>query len=254
MGRAHLFEFNDQPWLPAFLRDAMTGYLETLSRKMKLHEPMTPIIEAALDRSGAEQIVDLCSGGGGPLLQIRERLSKPVPVVMTDLFPNAAAFKALQAPGVSARMTPVDATDVPDDLPGLRTIFNGFHHFQPELARAILEDAHKKRAPIAIIELSERTAANILGAPLIPLFTFLLMPFVRPARALPLIFTYLIPILPTLIAWDGLVSHLRVYSPDELKALTAGLDEGGYTWEIQRAPLMPGAHMTVLTGCVPRKR
>ena len=49
MPRLHLFEFNDQPWLPARLRDATTGYIETISRKMGFHKQMAPVIADALE-------------------------------------------------------------------------------------------------------------------------------------------------------------------------------------------------------------
>mgnify|MGYP001942956294 CR=1 FL=1 len=249
MGRLHLFEFNDQTWMPDVLRDAMTGYLETISRKFKMHEPMTPVIQDALDRSGATQIVDLCSGGAGPLLHIHQALKPSVPILLTDKFPNATVFKAADAiDGVTAITESIDARDVPADMRGLRTIFNGLHHFQPSDARAILADAWDKDAPIVIIEIAERTVPNILSSPLILLFTLIFMPMVRPTRWQYWLFTYLIPIIPLLILWDGLVSHLRVYSPDELRALTKGMDKPGYRWEVDRLPIIPGAFMTLLRG------
>ena len=55
MARMHLFEFNDQPWLPDVLRDAETGYLETISRRFKMHEPMTEVIADVLERSGEDR-------------------------------------------------------------------------------------------------------------------------------------------------------------------------------------------------------
>lgn len=31
-------------------------------------------------------------------------------------------------------------------------------------------------------------------------------------------FTYFLPVIPFIVAWDGWVSHLRAYTPDELVA------------------------------------
>jgi hypothetical protein len=95
----------------------------------------------------------------------------------------------------------------------------------------------RARQPILCAELSERTVANVIGAALIPLFVVLLMPLVRPLRLSWLLFTYVIPILPFSIAWDGLVSHLRVYSPAELERFVDGLGGDGYTWEIGQEKL-----------------
>lgn len=253
MGRVHLFEFNDQPWLPSLLRDGLTGYLETISDRFKMHEPMVPIVAEALEASGAAQVIDLCSGGTGPILRIREALPDPVPVVLTDKYPNVQRFQAAAAPGVTPRMEPVDATAVPEDLRGLRTIFNGFHHFRPQEAHAILKDAWTQDAPIVIVELTERRPATLLTSPLIPLMVYLMMPLVRPTRLAYWVLTYLIPVFPALIFWDGLVSHLRAYAPDELRALTADLDKPGYAWTVRQVDAAPGSRLTVLTG-LPERR
>ena len=42
--RFQLFEFNDQPWLPAALRDATTGFLDAISRVAGFHKKMAPIV------------------------------------------------------------------------------------------------------------------------------------------------------------------------------------------------------------------
>ena len=53
------------------------------------------------------------------------------------------------------------------------------------------------------------------------------------------------PVLPILIAWDGVVSCLRTYTPDELRRLSAGLD--GFTWETGELRTR-GAIVTYLIG------
>jgi hypothetical protein len=50
-----------------------------------------------------------------------------------------------------------------------------------------------------------------------------------PVRA---IFTYLIPVAPLIFAWDGFVSCLRTYSPEELQELISDLGDDCYSWEI----------------------
>jgi hypothetical protein len=73
----------------------------------------------------------------------------------------------------------------------------------------------------------------------------LLMPRVRPRRLLPLVLTYLPPILPALIWWDGLASTLRTYTPGELKAMAAEVSVDGYDWKVQELKV-PGAPIPVL--------
>ena len=76
----------------------------------------------------------------------------------------------------------------------------------------------------------DRRPITLLPLVLIPLFVLLLTPLVRPLRPGRFLWTYLLPVTPLLIFWDGLVSALRVYSPDELRELVAELDD--YDWDI----------------------
>jgi hypothetical protein len=66
MKRLHLFEIHDQEWCPRAIRNAETDYLQFVIAKMKGYAPMVSILAAALQRSGTRQVLDLCSGAGGP--------------------------------------------------------------------------------------------------------------------------------------------------------------------------------------------
>ena len=64
----------------------------------------------------------------------------------------------------------------------------------------------------------------------VPLLVLLITPRIRPFSWARLVLTYLFPIVPLLILWDGLVSCLRTYRVAELRAMTADLDDS-YTWD-----------------------
>ena len=56
-------------------------------------------------------------------------------------------------------------------------------------------------------------------------------PLVRPVRASSFLLTYLLPCIPALVAWDGTVSALRAYTPEELlDAAHAVPGADGYLW------------------------
>jgi hypothetical protein len=59
-----------------------------------------------------------------------------------------------------------------------------------------------------------------------------LVPLVRPFRLSRVLLTYLVPLIPMLVAWDGTVSALRAYTPDELLALARAVPGGeAYAWD-----------------------
>ena len=218
--RIHLFEFEDLPWFPSVLRNAMTAYLTASWKMLPVGSAWAPLLGRALAAAPVPHIIDLCSGSGGPLNEVLAALKQTqMEVIRTDLYPS------------SPDVLTVDARRVPDNLEGVRTLFAAFHHFRPEMARDILRDARDKNQPICVFEATRRHPAALLLPVIVPLLVLVVMPRVRPVRALTLLFTYLIPILPVLIAWDGLVSHLRTYSADELKGFTAELSSANYSWE-----------------------
>lgn len=246
MARIHLIEFHDQTWCPQVLRDCATEYLEFMIRKGRIYDPIGEKLVAAVKRSGATEITDLCSGSGGPWVSLHGAFRDagvPVQVTLTDLYPNVTAFERVKRESgleIELRDEPVDATNVPAELSGFRTLFSSFHHFRPEQARAILADAVAAGRGIAIVEGTKRSLSLIVLALILPLFVLLATPFIRPFRLSRLFFTYLVPLLPLLIWFDGVVSSLRTYSPDELRALVAGIDGSEHTWDIGELPVKPG--------------
>lgn len=239
MKRLHLFEFQDLPWLPAMLRDTITDMLGRSIELGHLYDPILPQLAAALRATGEREILDLCSGGGGPVPGLRRRLAErhdlAVHARLTDRYPNAEAFERLTARTdgeVTAVRTPVDATHVPPELPGFRTMFSCFHHFRPPQAEAILRDAFDNRRGIGVFEITERSPAGLAPMLMAPLVALAFTPFVMPFRWSRLALTYLVPLLPALFTFDGVVSNLRTYSQDELHAMTRPLQRADYSWEI----------------------
>lgn len=252
MRRMHLVELEDLDWLPRAVRDAGTDYLHTVIRLGKAYRPIAPHLARALSRAGADHVVDLCSGGGGPWPGMREELAREgaAPTVrLTDLYPNENARARLHgAEGVELYPRPVDATAPPPDLSGFRTLFSAFHHFPPEQARAILAAAVARGEGIGVFELTQRRLPAILAILPAPLMVLLLTPFIRPFRWSRLFWTYLLPVVPLFVLWDGIVSCLRSYTPEELREMAESLGAEGYRWEAGTLPSGGPAPATYLLG------
>lgn len=245
MSRVHLFEFTDLPAYPQTFRRIQTDYLQFVATLGAGHENLIPLLTKAMQHTGTHQIVDLCSGASGPWVRLQEQFTQagwPVSIKLTDKFPNPEAvqrWSTVTRTGIEYLAEPVDATRVPSHLAGMRTLFEGFHHFKPEQARSILQDAVEKKAAIGIFEASLQPPLGLfilLLSPLMTLVGYLLMtPFIKP-RTLPRFFwTYLLPVVPLATCWDGFISLLRVYSVEELNDLTTPLQREGYVWETGQA-------------------
>jgi len=70
----HLFEFEDLDWFPDTIRESMTDYLRYLITALNFYKPIIPLIIKGLNQTNTNQIIDLCSGGGGAIEKIHKNL------------------------------------------------------------------------------------------------------------------------------------------------------------------------------------
>jgi len=238
-GGARFFEFHDQKWFPKYLRDGVTDALQFVLSMGGIYRPIVRVLNKAVEASGAERIVDLCSGGGGPWLWLYQLLrvsnGQSIEVCLTDKYPNVAAFEnARRKTGGRITFYPgfVNAAALPRELSGFRTMFTSFHHFTPEEAVAILQNAADDGQRIGVFEAAKRDPLTILLTALILLAGFLTAPFERPFRASRIFWTYVIPVIPLVLFFDGVISCLRAYSKKELSLLAAQVKAENYVWQV----------------------
>jgi hypothetical protein len=211
-------------------------------------------------RGGRRADCSTTLGAAGPWLWLQPVLAErgmSVSVCLTDKYPNLEAFRQsnrLTHQSISYHPQSLDATRVPGELTGFWTIFSAFHHFRPEQACAVLANAVHKRQGIAVFEGTQHSVLALLLMLFVPLMVLLMTPFIRPFRWSRLLWTYLIPRLPLVVLFDGLVSCLRTYSVEELRDLTARLATNDYHWDIGTVKITAGPiPITYLIG-VPKEK
>jgi hypothetical protein len=238
MRRIQFIELHEQPWFPKFLRDDITDTLQFALSNTAAYGSIAPLFQRALCAAKRHSIVDLCSGGGGPWLDLGRRLESGVAgfhVLMTDKFPNVTAFETAQARSefpMNFYAQSVDAREVPRELDGFRTMFSAFHHFRPADARAVIQNTVDAKQGIGIFEITRRTAPAVFSMILWALSPLFCTPFVKPFRWSRFFFTYLLPLIPFVLLFDGVVSCLRTYRPAELTDLVAALGATNYEWQV----------------------
>lgn len=255
MSKPFLFEFEDQSWFPDVIREGMTDFLRFIFTKANLYHPIVPLLADALQRANTNCIVDLCSGSGGPIEQVAKLLAaqgKMVPIIVTDKFPNIAAYQLLhvKSNGIIQHIAyPVDAMQVPSNIKGFRSIFSGFHHFSKSSATAILNDAVKANEGIAVFDGGDRNIWMIFAIILLqPIGFLLLTPFIKPFRWSRIVFTYLLPLIPFCTVWDGVVSILRLHTVKRLLEIAKATNSTKYYWKAGRVKNKAGMHIAYLIG------
>lgn len=253
MRRMHLFEFEDQPWLPDWVRDALTDHLAELFRSpavSPLHLVVADRLEAVLKQAGTTRIVDLCAGAGGPwpsvLPLLEARLGSAVTLTLTDRYPRASltGIEAAVLHRIELEARSVDARMVPKDLDGVCTVFNSIHHFRPDGVASVLRSATAGGRSLAIFEPFERRprlAARLAWGGLRDGWRQARR---RPGPLVPAV--ALLMLLPMVLAWDGAASVLRGYRAEELEAIASDAVPD-FAWLAERVAL-PWGGMNMLIG------
>ncbi|GGK86110.1 hypothetical protein ACD591_17890 [Rufibacter glacialis] len=242
MKRIHLFEFEDQPWFPDWIRISLTRLIVVMHGLLGTTKDVAQLVHKILRYSPNPSIIDLCSGSGGPMVEVAETLKedyqvKEVTLTLTDLYPNLDLADNINRQGTTALSyltQPIDAANVPSALTGIRTMVCSFHHMKPATARRILVNAKEAKQPLCIYEISDNSFPTFLwwiALPLNFIMAFLITPFVRPLTWKQIVFTYLVPLIPVFFAWDGAVSNVRTYTLKDLDVLLEGLTSEEYQWE-----------------------
>ena len=111
-------------------------------------------------------------------------------------------------------------------------MFSALHHFDATEVGAILADAQAAGVPFGAFEATNRSWRGLLATLVIPVAVLALMPVVRPRHWGALWLTYLPPLLPLAIWWDGVASTMRTYQAAELQHIVTSLPPAPYGWEV----------------------
>lgn len=253
MERVHAFEFEDLPWVPAALRDGARDLLDVMFTKARFYRGVAPGVAGLIRETGCAALADVCSGSGGGAIAMRDELAAlglpRLPLTLSDLYPNESArerVRALGDDGVRYLDAPTDALDAPATPDAIRTMFSALHHFRPAEVSRLIARAVEARVPIAFCDVAASpwirraplALAPVAAVPNLALLfavAMVLAPFARPLRASRLALCYAVPLIPALYAWDGTISALRAYTPEELLTIARSVPGAeGYAWRCER--------------------
>jgi hypothetical protein len=238
MRRLNIPELHESRWFPQGLRDLVTDSLQFILNMIRFYDPVSERLRAAVNRAGADRVIDLCSGGAGPWLWLHSVLcvgaARDLQIVLTDKYPNLAAFenaRRASSGAISYSAEPVEAARIPPQLSGFRTVFSSLHHFSPAEVVAMLQDAANQRQGFGAFEGAQRRAKTMAGLVLMPVAAVIAAPFVRPFRLSRLFWSWILPVIPLVLFVDGVLSCLRAYSPAEMFAMCERVAAPGYVWD-----------------------
>lgn len=250
MKRITLPEFEDLHWLPDIIRSGVTNLIVVFHRLMGTPVVIAGLISKLAENGSFKRIVDLGSGSGGPMPEVIRKINSlnpgmPFQLLLTDLHPNQKLIREINESGsdtLSYHNLPVDATNLSEAPKGLKTMIASFHHMDPAIAKDILRSAQDTKDSILIYEITKNNIPVVLWALFLPislallvLMSLIMTPFVRPFTFRQFLFTYIVPVIPLVYAWDGQASAMRTYTFDDIRELLDRRENDDYTWEIGEA-------------------
>lgn len=228
----HLFEFNDMPWLPESIRATVRDVCEACNSGFRSFNHL--VARRALARArecGAETIVEL-GAGTAPITRLlaADPDSRGLTLVPCDLLPDADAYGRLAAAHPDQVRPALESVDY--TRPGhwgrgaLAVLVGTFHHIHPRDRGRTLAALSESADHVMVCEPLRNTPLS-MALTLTAVVPALLLPLTylhRPGRLRRVLWCWVVPVVPLIFVWDGLVSCLRQWSPArwrrELAAMT----------------------------------
>lgn len=209
-----LRELEDLPWFPHILRSMQMEFIGWMVLFLDVYKPVISEIQNTLAKSNSNQILDLCSGSGQPIISISNKLIDLKRVHLSDLYPNGKSVKGDLIKWISQ---PLNVLDDQIQILGMRTVFNAYHHFDEEGKSRLLRNHAPHGLFIAeVLQPNLFTGIKILFTTTILQLIF--CPFIKPFSWKRILFTYIIPINLFTITWDGIISVLKSQSISSMES------------------------------------
>lgn len=234
MHRLHLFEFCDQPWLPGRIRELFHLMLSCCQRFLGIYGSSHRLLAHFCRNHSAVRSLDLCSGTGTAIENVvrraeKERLELPE-IFLSDLYPDMKVMNSLARKynTVNYISGPVNSLDFSLPEFSICTLYTGFHHFRPAEASRLLANLLSSGKSLLLFEPFERKLSVLLwylaALPLLVALHMITALHSRPLSLITWFFCVLLPVIPLMVYWDGLVSIFRVYKAEEIREMLRKLN------------------------------
>ncbi|TVY30955.1 hypothetical protein LHYA1_G000255 [Lachnellula hyalina] len=179
--------------------------------------------------------------------------------VLTDIHPHIPDWTeaSKRSENLSFVSESVDASNAPASLNSqdgkkIFRLYNlAFHHFDNKLGSEILRNTLETADGFGIFELQERTISSMITITAMGLLMFLITPFYFWRSPGHLFFTYIIPIIPFVLVFDGYISSLRTRSAEEVQAMMKECGASCDGWTVKNGAeqhTWPTGYMTWIIG------
>ncbi|KAI4226579.1 MAG: hypothetical protein L6R36_003064 [Xanthoria steineri] len=172
-----------------------------------------------------------------------------VDFILTDIHPHIPSWRLAcsHSPHLHYIPHPIDASAAPPDLLSqihssssstiphrkpFRLYSLAFHHFSDPLARAVLKDTLRTSSGFAIFELQSRNLGSLFTVLLLGPLLWGVSWYYFWGDWVHLFWTYVVPVAPTVVVLDGIVSCLRTRERGEILRLLDEVEGVDGDWRV----------------------
>jgi hypothetical protein len=225
----HLFEFQDQDWVPYSLRYTLFEALECCNVILPYYQWVSKNILLRAVPEKFQQIVEL-GAGTAPITQrlAQDRRTNDMQLITCDLKPAIEIYEDLeqQYPDkVKAITTPVDFSQPHAwESSTLLVLSATFHHIAPQERLKVLRVLTQSAAGIMIFEPLRKTPISLLLAMLtiIPAVLLPLLLLTKSGQLRRFFWCWLFPLAPLMFVWDSIVSTIRQWDQRQWRRAIEG--------------------------------
>lgn len=236
-----LKELEDYPWFPSYLRKMQLEYVGWISVQLGLYRPLIVVVQ----NFPSNQWVDLASGSGWPAFYLQKNTSPQVQYILTDLYPGSVSDEVKKQ--VKIEPEPLNLLTFQPQHRKQYTLFNAFHHFSSAQQKEFIKKMKTAKASCIITEVLEPSLVCLIQVTLAALIVQPLTAWaIQPLTLGRIITTYLLPIQPITVMWDGWISVLKSKTTEQYKELVSDLADNQYTVKVKRIKQLRGNLIIIL--------
>lgn len=221
----YLFECMDSKWLPESLRNTLFNAFDfSLSTLRKYYKLISKKIYTEIEKEKFSAIVEIGAGNCNASLELHKLIKdRKITIIVCDISPNKKLYKEIEKK-TKGKIKPiyhsVSAKDAAKYIPKNSLVFfsTSFHHFHILEQEQIIKSLSKKSKRIMIFESIKRNLPFIIFASTLFIPILFLFPIFKP-RPSHFFWCWIIPVVPFMLTWDGIVSCFRQNSAEEWKKL-----------------------------------
>lgn len=247
------FQISNAKWTPASFKNLVTEFLDYIVQLVEANKPFCALINKSANKPLKFYLYAPEVGGSSAFTA--SFLLKEFPKAEIFLIADNLTSQRLQhlqslVPDLaSAQKIPFH--EIPPQNAKAEQILISVNHSHLISDEALHQDLLRMTShfdQIIIGEGNNQSLRQVIGMLLLsPLVACICSFFVKPFRVSRLLLTYILPILPLVISWDGILALFMIRSPQKIKSLTEKLPQN-WNWQSGKHPNNRGGFIIYLHG------